>query len=92
MLSNTQITEYHQDGYTVCPNFLSPDEVDQLLAEIEKIISGNTLTHHDKDRMEMEPNQPADGTKVRRLYEPCSHYALFRTLSESDKLLDAVEI
>ena len=43
MLNNTQITEYHQDGYTVCPNFLTPDEVAQLLAETEQIISGNTL-------------------------------------------------
>ena len=91
MLSNTQITEYHQDGYTVCPNFLSPEEVAQLVAEIEKIISGNTLANHDKKRMEMEPNQPADGAKVRRLYEPCTHYPLFRNLSDSDKLLDAVE-
>ena len=91
MLNNTQITEYHQDGYTVCPNFLVPDEVAQLLAETENIISGNTLANHDNKRMEMEPNQPPDGTKVRRLYEPCTHYPPFRTLAESDKLLDAVE-
>ena len=91
MLNNTQITEYHQDGYTVSPNFLTPDEVTQLLAETEKIISGNTLANHDKKRMEMEPNQLPDGTKVRRLYEPCTHYSLFRTLAESKKLLDAVE-
>ncbi len=91
MLSNAQITEYHQDGYTVCPNFLSPEEVAQLVAEIEKIISGNTLANHDKKRMEMEPNQPSDGAKVRRLYEPCTHYPLFRKLSDSEKLLDAVE-
>ncbi len=91
MLSNTQITEYHQDGYTVCPNFLSSEEVARLLAETEQIISGNTLASHDKKRMEMEPNQPQDGAKVRRLYEPCSHYPLFRELSDSEKLLDAVE-
>ena len=91
MLNNTQITEYHQDGYTVCPNFLTPDEVAQLLSETEKIISGNTLANHDKDRLEMEPDQPPDGAKVRRLYEPCSYYPPFRTLSESGKLLDAVE-
>ena len=91
MLNNAQITEYHQDGYTVCPNFLSLEEVAQLLAEIEKIISGNTLANHDKKRMEMEPNQPANGAKVRRLYEPCTHYPFFRELSDSEKLLDAVE-
>ena len=91
MLKDTQITEYYQDGYTVCPNFLTSEEVAQLLAEIKKIISGNTLANHDTERMEMEPNQPPDGTKVRRLYEPCTHYPLFNTLSESVKLLDAVE-
>ena len=91
MFINAHITEYNEDGYTVCPNFLTSDEVTQLLAETEKIISGNTLANHDKDRMEMEPDQPPDGTKVRRLYEPCSYYPPFRTLSESDKLLDAVE-
>ena len=91
MLNDTQITKYHQDGYTVCPNFLTSDEVAQLLAETEKIISGNTLANHDTKRLEMEPNQPPDGTKVRRLYEPCTHYPLFNTLSESVKLLDAVE-
>ena len=91
MLTTTQITKYHQDGYTVCPNFLSPDEVAQLTAETEKIISGNTLANHDTKRLEMEPNQPAEGTKVRRLYEPCTHYPPFRTLAESEKLLDAVE-
>ena len=91
MFINAHITEYNEDGYAVCPNFLTSDEVTQLLAETEKIISGNTLANHDKDRMEMEPDQPPDGTKVRRLYEPCSYYPPFRTLSESEKLLDAVE-
>ena len=91
MLSNTQITEYHQAGYAVCPNFLTSDEVTQLSAETERISSGNTLASHDKNRLEMEPDQPPNGTKVRRLYEPCTHYPLFRALSESDKLLDAME-
>ncbi len=91
MLTEAQITEYHQNGYTVYPDFLNSDEVAELLTETEKIIHGATLVNHDKDRMEMEPDQPRDGAKVRRLYEPCSHYPLFRELSESDKLLDSVE-
>ena len=78
MLTNAQVTEYHQDRYTVCPNFLTSDEVAQLLAETEQIISGNTFANHDNNRMEMEPDQPPDGTKVHRLYEPCTHYPLFR--------------
>jgi ectoine hydroxylase-related dioxygenase (phytanoyl-CoA dioxygenase family) len=91
MLTKNQITEYRQNGYTVYPNFLSPDEVAALLAETEKITHSNTLAKHDKTRMEMEPDQPPDGTRVRRLYEPCTYYPLFKAFSESEKLLDTVE-
>lgn len=91
MLNQARITEYRQNGYTVSPDFLSTDEVTELLTETEKTTHGNTLANHDKTQMEMEPDQPPDGTKVRRLYEPCTYYPLFKGLSESEKLLDAVE-
>jgi dTDP-glucose 4,6-dehydratase len=39
----------------------------------------------------MEPKQPPDGTLVRRVYEPCSYYPVFRELSEDAELLDCVE-
>src|SRR5205814_2410794 len=40
---------------------------------------------------EMEAKQGPDGRTVRRIYEPCTYYPRFRTLSESSDLLDAVE-
>lgn len=36
-------------------------------------------------------NQAPDGTRVRRLYEPCTHYSEFRALSESGQLLASPE-
>src|SRR5207245_7891738 len=57
----------------------------------DTICAGNTLTHHDKTRLEMEPNQPPEGTRVRRLYEPCTHYPRFRAFAESSELLDCIE-
>ena len=91
MLTRTQINQFRQDGYTVHPDFLSPGEVAELLNEIEAITHGNTLAEHDKTRMEMEPDQPPDGTRLRRVYEPCTYYPSFKAFSESDKLLDCVE-
>ncbi|HEV2379830.1 MAG TPA: phytanoyl-CoA dioxygenase family protein [Terriglobia bacterium] len=91
MLSSAPAAEFHQDGYCVVPSFLSQDEVAALLSEIETISTGATLASHNNERMEMEPHQPPDGTKVRRIYEPCTYYPAFRELSESKKLLDAVE-
>ena len=91
MLTPTQIEQYHVQGYTVCPGFLSAAQVQELLQEIGRISSGATLASHDRTLMEMEPNQPLEGGLVRRIYEPCSHYAPFRALSDSEKMLDAVE-
>lgn len=91
MLTQAQVEQYNEQGYTVCQHFLAESEVREMLSEIGSISAGNTLEKHDKSRMEMEPNQPPDGNSVRRIYDPCTHYPLFRALSDSDKLLGCVE-
>ena len=91
MLTTAQAEHYHTEGYVAVPGFLSAEEVAAFLREMDAVSAGNTLSSHDVTRMEMEPNQPPDGTQVRRLYEPCSYYEVFREFSASDHLLDAVE-
>lgn len=90
MLTPAQVEHYHAEGYVAVPGFLSAEEIAAFLSEMDATSAGNTLATHDATRMEMEPNQPPDGTQVRRLYEPCSHYGVFRAFSESERLLDAV--
>ena len=91
MLTPQQVEEFNADGFTVCPAFLDADEVGALLEETGRVTAGHTLAEHDAERMEMEPGQPPAGTAVRRLYEPCSYYDVFRQLSEKEELLDCVE-
>jgi phytanoyl-CoA hydroxylase len=91
MLTAEQVLQYRREGYTVAPHFLNEQEVSGLVVEIEKICKGNTSAGHDTSRMEMEPNQGPEGTLVRRLYEPCTYYPVFRDLSDADKLLDCVQ-
>ena len=91
MLTLQQVEQFNTRGYTVCPGFLSADQVDALLAETARATHGHTLAEHDAERMEMEPGQAPEGTAVRRLYEPCSYYDVFEQLSEGEMLLDCVE-
>jgi phytanoyl-CoA hydroxylase len=91
MLDGQQTKQYERDGWTVCPGLLSNQEVSEFLREIESICQGNSREKHEKARLEMEPNQPPDGTQVRRIYEPCTYYSHFRDLSVSGKLLDRVQ-
>jgi len=91
MLTSAQADDYKTEGYIVVPDFLSPAQVSAFLAEMYSVSADNTLADHDAARMEMEPNQPPDGDQVRRLYEPCGNYPLFREFADSEQLLDAVE-
>jgi phytanoyl-CoA hydroxylase len=91
MLSSDQVRQYREEGYCVCAGFLSASEVDEIVKNIDDISAGSTVAKHDATRMEMEPQQPPDGTRIRRLYEPCTYYDRFRALSEFPSLLDALE-
>ncbi len=91
MLDATAVRQYRELGYLVLPGFLNPSEVTALLDEMQQVTSGATLAHHDRTRLEMEPRQEANGSVVRRIYEPCTYYAGFRAVSESPKLLDAIQ-
>ena len=91
MLSAEQVNAYRRDGFTVHEDLLSAEEVADLLGHVASICAGNSLANHDADRLEMEPDQPPDGTRVRRLYEPCTYHPRFTELSISRALLDCVE-
>ena len=91
MLTAQQISQYRDEGYTVLHEFLSRSAVDAILSAIEDLTATSTVAHHDASRLEMEPNQKPEGRKVRRIYEPCTHYPRFRSLSESMDLLDVIE-
>ena len=61
-----------------------------MLGAMESICKGATLAHHDSTLLEMEPRQSPDGTKVRRIYDPCTHYDVFRDLAGGNKLVDCM--
>lgn len=90
MLTNIQLGEYKSNGFCVAHRFFTDAESARWLDEIESICAGATLAHHDGTRIEMEPNQPADGTKVRRIYDPCTHYDVFRDLARERKMVDCM--
>ncbi len=91
MLTQEQVLQYGEQGYTVVPGFLNRAEVGMLVADIEALSAAATKANHDQSRMEMEPNQGPEGRLVRRIYEPCTHYSRFSCLAESRQLLDTVE-
>ena len=91
MLSDGHIEEYRTQGFTCVPDFLSSELINSFLKKADEIVDANAADDFDPARVEMEPDQSPSGIKIRRIYEPCEHYRIFRNYSESSKLLDAVE-
>jgi len=90
MLSAELVDQFRRNGYCSVPGLLTAEEIGVFLAAMESVCGGATVGRHDADRLEMEPGQGPEGSRVRRIYEPCTHYPEFRALSECRKLLDSV--
>ena len=91
MISDEQIADYNEQGYTVCENLIHEETLTKIRQELDDVASGSTLANFDAEKLEMEPDQADDGTLIRRIFEPCARYDKCRALSESDGLLDCVE-
>jgi phytanoyl-CoA hydroxylase len=89
-LNRQEVKDYERCGFVVCERFLCSEQLSILFETISEVSEGNTLANHNKNRLEMEKNQPLTGRAIRRIYEPCTYYPSFRDLSESVAMLDAV--
>ncbi len=90
-LTDDEVRHYHCEGILTVPGFLPQEWIDVFRAKSDRITSASTVENFDAARVEMEPDQEPDGNRVRRIYEPCEYYPVFRDYSESPDILDAVE-
>ncbi len=75
-LSDEQIKQYHGEGYTCVPHFISQETVSLFLKEINTISQQNTVSNHNKERVDFEALQPDRRTPVRRIIIPSFFGAL----------------
>jgi ectoine hydroxylase-related dioxygenase (phytanoyl-CoA dioxygenase family) len=91
MLTEEQVRQYREQGFCIAKHFLDSLVVTRLLEELDEVVAGATVAHHDRTKMEMEPGQEPGGTLVRRVYEPCDRYPSYQNLAETPDVLDSVQ-
>src|SRR6185312_12015530 len=90
-LGEQHVQDYRRQGFACVPGFVSPDRIAAFRREVDSIASASTASGFDPARLEMEPSQDPAGRMIRRIYEPCEHYAVFREYAESPAILDGVQ-
>lgn len=91
MLNEHDVQDYRRRGFACVPDFVSSDCLAAFRQDVDRIAAASSASGFDPARVEMEPGQSASGRVIRRIYEPCEHYALFRDYAESAAILDAVQ-
>src|SRR5262245_39450641 len=91
ILDERQVQDYRRQGFACVTGFVSADGVAALRGDAEGIAAAAAASGFDPARVEMEPSRGASGEVIRRIYEPCEHYAPFRDYAESAAILDAVQ-
>lgn len=91
LLSDRDVDGYRRRGFACVADFVPAETIAAFRREAERIAAASTAGGFDPERVEMEPDRGSSGSKVRRIYEPCTHYPLFSAYAESAAILDAVQ-
>jgi phytanoyl-CoA hydroxylase len=92
MISKRDVEQYHETGWLVVENMLSPAElagarrvIDELIAEAGKV------TAH-TDVYDLEPGHRPEAPRVRRIKTPHKNHPYFNELARSAKLVSALQL
>ena len=81
-LTDEQVAFYHDNGYLVVENVLSPEKLAELRAETDAIIQAAAGVEASNDLYDLEDSHRPDNPRVRRIKEPYRHNAWFRSHME----------
>ena len=91
MLTQAQISQYKQDGYTLVQGALDGSLLTKLRDVTDEIVaSAKGLTDH-TSVLDLEPSHTPDNPKVRRIKQPQRAHPFFRELAGHDCVVNAIQ-
>ncbi len=90
MLTPSQVAAYHEAGYIVAPDVLTPSEVDQLRQVTDEFVEKSRAAPTHTDVFDLEPGHTPDAPRLRRLKSPVSQHPAYRAALHHPGILDIV--
>ena len=91
MLSAEQITFYHENGYLVLENVLSPDELTALQRVTDEFVERSRSVSAHNDIFDLERNHSPERPRLRRIKNPIFQHEVYAQTLVHKGILDRVE-
>lgn len=89
-LTEQQISQYQNDGYTVVADVLSPETLARLIAVTESIVADAAgLSEHSAD-LDLEPSHTPENPRVRRIKRPHLVHPFYLELAAHEGIMAAL--
>jgi phytanoyl-CoA hydroxylase len=90
-LSETQIYQFHHEGYLVIPDMYDADDLATVNKTIQEITDKALASGDYDDVLELEPESSDSQPVLRRMNNPFERHENFRQVATQDCLLDSIE-
>lgn len=91
MLTPSQISLYHSQGYLAVENVLTPGEIQELRRVTEEFIEKSREVTEHTEVFDLEPGHTREQPRLRRLKHPVGQHPVYDRTMRHPKILDIVE-
>ncbi|MBT3564629.1 MAG: phytanoyl-CoA dioxygenase family protein, partial [Gammaproteobacteria bacterium] len=90
-LNQTQIEQYHRDGFLVLEEFLSPTWLERLRQTTEAFVEESRKVERSDKVFDVEPDHTNDNPRLRRLNNPSDQDETYWEFSSQSEIVDLAE-
>ncbi|MBO0877274.1 MAG: phytanoyl-CoA dioxygenase family protein, partial [Pseudonocardia sp.] len=91
MLSDEQVTRYHEDGYIAVSGVFTSDETRELQAVTDEFVERSRHVSRHTDVFDLEPGHSVEAPRLRRLKTPHRQHPAYDRALRNERLLDLLE-
>ena len=91
MLSKKQISFYHENGYLVVEDVLSPEELAALQRVTEDFVERSRAINASDEVFDLEPDHSAERPRLRRIKNPILQHEVYDQTLRHKGILDRIE-